>query len=82
MEVLSVATLAAITTGLVEVLKRTRGVSRFIEGRYELVAIVVSLIIGLAGGLDWLSSLLAALSSMGLYNIADRGVEELKTRIK
>jgi hypothetical protein len=64
---LTIFTVSGIVTALVEALKRTKGLE-FLEGRYDIVAIVLAMIISLLGGLDVFSGLIAGLSAMGLYD--------------
>ena len=67
MEPLTIIAVSAVTTGLVEVVKRTRGFD-FLKDRYEITALVIALGISTLGGLDILSGIIAGLTSQGIYN--------------
>lgn len=77
MEPLTIVVLGAIVTGLVQVIKSTRGISGFVEGREQVLVLILSVGIGLAYGLDVLSGIIAGLSSMGLYDTTKAGYRAL-----
>lgn len=70
--------IAPLTLGLLEVLKRSKKVNTLLEGYWEIVAIALSVVLALAGGLDVLSGVVAGLTSMGLYDATARGVEMMR----
>ncbi len=79
MEPISIVTVAAVTVGLVEVLKRTAGVDKVVEGRVEITALLISVVLGYFYGLDILSGILAGLSSMGLYDAGSESIAKVRS---
>lgn len=67
-----------LVTGIVEVLKRTKGLA-FLDGRYEITALVIAVVIALVGNLGLVNGILIGLSSMGLYDGVSTGVEKVRT---
>ena len=74
---LSIITIAPITTALVEVIKRTKGLS-FLDGWYELLSLGIAVSLSIIGGLDILSGLVAGLAGMGLYDSVSKGITVVK----
>ena len=77
MEPVTIAIASALASGITEVLKRTRGLN-FLDGRYEITAIVIAVVISVVGGLDILQGVIAGLTALGLYDVTTRGIEGAK----
>lgn len=74
---LNIVTIAPITTGLVEVIKRTP-ISKKLDGWYEVLSLVIAGLLAFLGGLDILSGVVAGLAGMGLYDTVSKSVEKAK----
>ena len=79
---ITLATVAAVTTGLVQIIKGTKGLAKLCQGREQLIALAAAMIISLAGGLTWFEGLIAGLMSMGIYSTAKLGVDEVRSLVK
>jgi len=80
-DIATLATLAAVTTGLVEVIKRTKFLG-FLDGNYPFVALILSVVIGFFTPLGILGGLVAGLMSQGLYSTVTQTGDTVKTMLK
>lgn len=76
MQSITIVSVSMLVTGLIEVLKRTKGLS-FLEGRFDLVALILAIVISLAGGLDIVSGLIAGLTAQGFYDTVKKNAERI-----